>query len=101
MLFGLFAWRHLVRRFKFTYDPLYWGLVFPLGMYSVCTLRLAAAIDVLALSGLAQIFLIFALVAWLLTFLSMGQRLVYPVVLALRVVKFICFGGMKDDSARK
>ncbi len=101
MLFGLFAWRHLVRRFKFTYDPLYWGLVFPLGMYSVCTLRLAAAIDVLALSGLARIFLIFALVAWLLTFLSMGQRLVYPVVLALRVVKFICFGGMKDDSARK
>ena len=30
MLLALGIWRHYVRRFKFTYDPLYWGLVFPL-----------------------------------------------------------------------
>lgn len=32
MLVLLGAWRHLYMRFPLTYDPLYWGAVFPLGM---------------------------------------------------------------------
>ncbi len=38
MLVILGMWRHVYKRYKLVYDPLYWGAVFPLGMYTVCTL---------------------------------------------------------------
>ena len=40
MLFILGFWRHFIHRVPLAYDPLYWGLVFPFGMYSVSTYRL-------------------------------------------------------------
>ena len=65
MLLILGVWRHVYRRFPLTYDPLYWGAVFPLGMYTVCTARLARAIDTPFLLTLPACFICFAFAAWL------------------------------------
>jgi tellurite resistance protein TehA-like permease len=83
MLLILGCWRHLMHRVPLSYDPLYWGLVFPLGMYAVCTFRLAEALGASFLIGVARPFVIAATVAWLVTFLGLAGRLLYPVVLAL------------------
>jgi tellurite resistance protein TehA-like permease len=67
MLVVLGAWRHVYRRFPLRYDPLYWGAVFPLGMYTVCTFRLANALDIPVLLRVPSVFVYIALAAWALT----------------------------------
>ena len=67
MLVILGMWRHLYRRFPLRYDPLYWGAVFPLGMYTASTLRLAQAIDAPYLLVVPQVFIVIAWGAWSLT----------------------------------
>jgi tellurite resistance protein TehA-like permease len=64
MLLILGMWRHVYQRFPFKYDTLYWGAVFPLGMYTVCTIRLSQALDVPLLNALAARFVYIALFAW-------------------------------------
>jgi tellurite resistance protein TehA-like permease len=39
MLIVLGIWRHALRRHAVTYDPSWWGLVFPLGMYAAASDR--------------------------------------------------------------
>ena len=79
LLLILGCWRHLVRRYTFRYDPQYWGMVFPLGMYCVCTDRLATASALSFLTAIPDLFFFVAAAAWLATFANMlwslGARL--------------------------
>lgn len=75
MLVGLGAWRHLYRKFPLRYDALYWGAVFPLGMYTACTVRLAAVLDAPFLLRIPQYFIYSAIVAWCATMAGLIVRL--------------------------
>jgi tellurite resistance protein TehA-like permease len=75
MLVILGAWRHGYRRFPLKYDPLYWGAVFPLGMYTVATFRLAQAIDTPILMMIPRVFVYIALAAWTLTMIGLARQL--------------------------
>ena len=70
MLVILGIWRHAYKRFPLKYDPLYWGAVFPLGMYAVSTFQMANAMSFSFLDLLPATFSWIALLAWSVTFLS-------------------------------
>ncbi len=70
MLFILAIWRHIYKRFPMKYDPLYWGAVFPLGMYTACTFRMAEAMNIHFLDDVPNYFIYIALAAWLATFIG-------------------------------
>jgi tellurite resistance protein TehA-like permease len=95
MLLVLGVWRHGIRKVAFRYDPLYWGLVFPLGMYSVCTYKLAIALAIPQLKLLALAFLPCAVLGWAITFLSMAEGPVFVAVLAYRAAACLFRRGEK------
>ena len=79
MLVILGIWRHVSRSFPLRYDPLYWGAVFPLGMYTASTFRLAYAIDAPYLLVIPNTFIYVAWGAWSLAALGLvGQLATRP-----------------------
>lgn len=75
MLVILAVWRHGFKRFPLSYDPLYWGAVFPLGMYTACTFEMAEAMNLEFLMPIPRYFIFVAHAAWLLTFCGMVRDL--------------------------
>ena len=68
MLLVLAFWRYVYRRFPMKYSPLYWGAVFPLGMYAAGTNEMIGAIGFDFLAFLPPIFLYAGLAAWAAAF---------------------------------
>jgi tellurite resistance protein TehA-like permease len=75
MLVVLALWRYVFRRFPMKYDPLYWGAVFPLGMYAASTDEMIAAMGLDFLAFLPQVFLYIGLAAWTAAFVGFALDL--------------------------
>jgi tellurite resistance protein TehA-like permease len=75
MLVILAVWRHAYKRLPFTYDPLYWGMIFPLGMYTTCTYRLGEVTSLTFLTSMARHLVFVALATWSLIFVAMIRSL--------------------------
>ena len=65
LLLILGFWRHVYKRFPLRYDPQYWGMVFPFGMYTVCTFQLSKALNFTPLLIIPRYFIYLALAGWL------------------------------------
>lgn len=75
MLVILGAWRYVYKHFPLEYDPLYWGAVFPLGMYTAGTFQMAEAMQLDFLLVVPRFFIYIAIGAWLATFLGLCRKL--------------------------
>jgi tellurite resistance protein TehA-like permease len=74
MLVILAVWRHLYRRFPLSYDPSYWGTVFPLGMYAVCGFSVSLAARAGWIADFARWWTWVALAGWALTTAATMRR---------------------------
>ena len=83
LLLILGVWRYLIKRFPFEYDPLYWGMVFPIGMYTVCTDELAAVMNLPFLRPIPDTFIYLSLLAWTATFIAWLREALLPICIAL------------------
>lgn len=77
LLFILGVWRHVYKRFPLKYDPQYWGMVFPFGMYTVCTFQLSKAVNFQPLLVIPRYFIYLALAGWLAASVGLVSKLIF------------------------
>ncbi len=75
LLFALMVWRHVAKAYPLTYEPAYWGMAFPLAMYTTGTFQLFTALDLPVMLLVPRVFIWIALTAWLATFLGLLRSL--------------------------
>ena len=71
LLFGI--WKHGICRVPLTYTPMFWSLVFPLGMYALASLRLSLAAGLPALRAISVTMTWIAVAAWAATALAFAR----------------------------
>jgi len=71
LLIILAFWKYVYHKTQFKYSPLYWGMVFPLGMYTACTFKLSQALQLPFIVNIPKYFIYLAFIAWTIIFVSM------------------------------
>ncbi len=65
-------WKHGICRVPLTYSPMLWAIVFPLGMFTVASLRLALVADFPLLHTFSLAMMWLSVAAWIATFLGLA-----------------------------
>lgn len=76
LLIALTIWKHIAKRLPLAYDVEYWGMVFPLGMYTFCTRQVAKSADIAFIYPISGFFIYIALAAWVATFIGLVRRFI-------------------------
>lgn len=69
------VWRHRIHRVPLNYDPTWWSVVFPLGMYAVAGTYLGRADNLPIVEWIGEAWLWIALTAWVIAFVAMLRSL--------------------------
>jgi len=80
LLLLLGVWKHVIKKVKVPltaqgYDPGYWSLVFPIGMYSVSTFRLKEVLHISFLPFISTCFCLFAVAAWAVVMIGFLRKM--------------------------
>lgn len=75
-LLALMVWRYLLRRERPVYEPQFWGMVFPLGMYTTGTYQLSRALGLPFLTAIPKVVIFAAIAAWTVTFAGLVSQIV-------------------------
>ncbi|MBL4607780.1 MAG: hypothetical protein JKY01_08130, partial [Pseudomonadales bacterium] len=68
-------WKHVVNRLPLKYEPIWWSLVFPLGMYSVASGRLGLAAEFPPLQWISELMIWVAVCAWFVVLFGLIKQL--------------------------
>lgn len=71
LLIILFIWRHYICKHSIHYESAYWSMVFPIGMYSLCSLHLAISMNIPFLIFIGKLFFFLSLAVWSITFFGL------------------------------
>lgn len=74
LLFILMIWRHVYHRYPLTYEPQFWGMVFPLAMYTTGTFQLSKALQTPFLVYIPKTMVFLAIAAWIVVLWGFIQR---------------------------
>ena len=70
------VWKYIYHKTPFKYSPLYWAMVFPLGMYTACTIKFSQAIQLPFVAIISTYFIYAAYLAWVFIFVHMIRSMI-------------------------
>ncbi|MTW85554.1 C4-dicarboxylate ABC transporter [Virgibacillus dakarensis] len=75
LLFILAIWRHGIHHYPLSYDPQFWGMAFPLAMYTTSTFQFSKALGLSFLLIIPKFMVVVAIAVWLFVFTGMIHHL--------------------------
>jgi tellurite resistance protein TehA-like permease len=75
LLFLFGVWKHAINKIPFKYEPSLWSMVFPLGMYTVASVRLGQAAEFPPMIWIAQLMIWVAIGTWILVMAGMIRQI--------------------------
>lgn len=76
------VWKHVYQKIPLLYQHQYWSLVFPLGMYTACSIKLFEALSIDFMQPIFYMFLYIALFSWIVAFLGLIINIIRNIKLA-------------------